>query len=109
MPRAPKHCAAAGCGHLVVGVTFCPQHKREAVRRKAPSPTSRLRDRAERRRRSDTVARWVAEHGWVCPGVRRPAHPSRDLTAEHVVAVTNGGLRGPLIVLCRSCNSRSGT
>src|SRR5262249_47217281 len=48
---------------------------------------------------------WVAEHGWVCPGWRRPAHPSRDLTVDHVVQLIDGGAafdRSNLRVVCRA-------
>ena len=93
MPRAPRHCHR--CDRT-------DQHGH-------PSPTSRASwNRAERERRAAAVQAWVAEHGWTCPGWQRPAHPSRDLTAAHRVAVVNGGTTSPLTVLCRSCNSRQG-
>jgi 5-methylcytosine-specific restriction enzyme A len=46
----------------------------------------------------------------------RAAHPwceecgaTEDLTADHLTAIANGGdPLGPLLVLCRSCNSRRG-
>lgn len=42
----------------------------------------------------------------VCPGWDRPAHPSDDLTADHVLPRARGGEQGgPLRVLCRPCNS----
>lgn len=31
-----------------------------------------------------------------------------DLTADHVIPVSQGGTNGPLRVLCRTCNSRRG-
>jgi 5-methylcytosine-specific restriction enzyme A len=82
----------------------------------------RVRDRAKRARRPDLHAdaqererrrRLVADHrariGDWCPGVpelRRGAHPSADLTADHLVEIAAGGLAsGPLVVRCRSCNS----
>lgn len=102
MPRAPKACGVFGCPERVVGVTYCPAHTK-----RPPSPSSILaRDPAERARRAAVVAAWVVEHGWVCPGWERPPHPSRDLTAAHIRAVARGGGKGPLTVLCRSCNSR---
>jgi hypothetical protein len=55
--------------------------------------------------------RVVADHrvlvrDW-CPGwERRPAHPSADLTADHIREVARGGdPYGPLVVRCRSCNA----
>ena len=46
----------------------------------------------------------MAANGWVCPGYRRLAHPSKRLTADHIVPASKGGRR--LAVLCVSCNSR---
>lgn len=64
----------------------------------------------ERAEREAIVATWRAEHGDWCPGWGRPAHPSQDLTADHVVAVAAGGdEHGPMSVLCRTCNGRKGT
>ena len=60
----------------------------------------------------EVVRAWVREQGWVCPGWRRPAHPSRRLTADHVVPLARGGAaldRGNLAVLCVDCNSRKWT
>jgi hypothetical protein len=60
-----------------------------------------------------TVADWVREHGYVCPGLEAselpegkgryatPAHPATDLTCDHR---PDGGRR----VLCRGCNGRLG-
>ncbi|MDN3356068.1 HNH endonuclease [Actinomadura sp. DC4] len=62
--------------------------------------------RNERRRRADLVRVHVEQYGWVCPGWQRDAHPSTDLTADHVNPRAAGGrIDGPLRVLCRSCNS----
>jgi hypothetical protein len=53
----------------------------------------------------------VADHraivGDWCPGwERHPAHPSADLTADHVKEVGAGGRPdGHLVVRCRSCNA----
>jgi hypothetical protein len=45
--------------------------------------------------------------GDFCPGwERRPAHPSADLTADHVKEVGAGGSPyGKLVVRCRGCNA----
>lgn len=60
----------------------------------------------EQQRRAKAVQAWVAVHGWLCPGWRRAAHESHDLTADHIHAVAAGGAEaGRLQVLCRSCNS----
>jgi 5-methylcytosine-specific restriction endonuclease McrA len=34
---------------------------------------------------------------------------TRDLTADHLIPVTDGHGKGPLRVLCRSCNSSRGS
>ena len=81
-------CPEPGCPTLTNGGP-CQQHRRE-------SPTYLVRDKAERNRRALTVAAWIAEHGWTCPGWQRPAHPSRDLTAAHTIAVALGGAHSPL-------------
>jgi hypothetical protein len=59
------------------------------------------------------IARHVGEHGWICPGdgPEHPAHPSRDLTLDHVLALEDGGApfdRANTRVLCRSWNSTLG-
>lgn len=66
------------------------------------------RSNAERKRRQAVLAAWIAEHGYICPGFGRPPHPSRDLTADHVLPQSLGGVNGPLRVLCRRCNTRRG-
>lgn len=103
MPRAPRKCPAPDCEHRFTGTrNTCPSH--------GPSPSSRASwSRPERNRRTEAVAAWVARHGWVCPGYQREQHESRDLTAAHSVAVSQGGQRSALTVLCRACNSRQGT
>ena len=95
-------CAEVGCPTLIPKAGRCQQHRRE-------SPTYLQRDHAERKRRARAVAEHVARFGWVCPGwppSGHAAHPCTDLTAAHHVAVVNGGIDGPLSVLCRSENSR---
>ena len=60
------------------------------------------------------IAKHVGQFGWVCPGdgAEHPSHPSHDLTADHVVAIEDGGSPFPLDdglrVLCRSWNSTLG-
>ena len=66
-------------------------------------------DRAERARRARVVRAHVEAHGHICPGFQREAHPATDLTADHAHGVAAGGdPRGPLAVLCRSCNGKKG-
>jgi hypothetical protein len=59
------------------------------------------------------IARHVGQYGYVCPGdgPEHPAHPTRDLTLDHVRALIDGGAPfdiGYCSVLCRSCNSTKG-
>jgi len=61
---------------------------------------------AEVRRRKATVDAWIASNGPMCPGWARSPHLSRDLTADHVIPRFYGGEDGPLVVRCRSCNTR---
>jgi hypothetical protein len=64
-------------------------------------------DTRERERRRRAVADHRAIVGDWCPGWQgRPAHPSADLTADHVKEVAAGGpVHGPLVVRCRACNT----
>ena len=83
----------------------CQRARDRAKRAKRPD----LDDAAERRRRRELVADHRARIGDWCPGVpelRRPTHPSADLTADHLVEVSLGGRPdGPLVVRCRTGNS----
>lgn len=59
------------------------------------------------------IVRHVGEFGWVCPGdgLEHPAHPSRDLTLDHVVQLQEDGAPfdpANTRVLCRSRNSANG-
>ncbi len=55
----------------------------------------------------------VGQFGWVClgDGPEHPAHPSHDLTTDHVLQLQEGGAlldRANTRVLCRSRNSANG-
>ena len=54
------------------------------------------------------VAEWLRVRGPVCPGYARPEHPSRNLTVDHRIQISKGGLDvvENKAILCRSCNSR---
>ena len=59
------------------------------------------------------IARHVGQHGYVCPGdgSEQPAHPTRDLTLDHVLALIDGGAPfdpANTRMLCRSRNSANG-
>ncbi len=48
-------------------------------------------------------------HGDVCFGDdEHDEHVTSDLTADHVIPISEGGMGGPLVVRCRSANSRDG-
>lgn len=74
-----------------------------------PNPAPRNRSHAEADRRRAAVQAHVAEFGWRCLGdADHEAHATTDLTADHVVPRVEGGENGPLVVRCRSSNSRRG-
>jgi 5-methylcytosine-specific restriction protein A len=94
------------CGRLS-NQARCPEHRRARERGRPQRPTNLTRDATERQRRADAVAAHRRTHGNWCPGYGVPAHPSSDLTADHVISVAMGGdPNGELQVLCRSCNGR---
>ncbi|TXG90681.1 hypothetical protein DW322_11215 [Rhodococcus rhodnii] len=108
MPRARNRvCSTPGCPRMQPE-TQCLEHRRDENRhRHATTPTKSTRDWAERQRRATAVNAHRARHGGWCPGYGVPAHHATDLTADHIVPVARGGdPRGPLTVLCRSCNGR---
>jgi hypothetical protein len=100
--------ACLGCGVLVRGASRCPRCKAGRERAKAARRPDRKRA-DETRRRREAVADHRARYGDWCPGVTelgRGAHPSADLTADHIHEVRLGGAEsGPLVVRCRPCNS----
>ena len=80
----------------------CPAHrgkKKDTRRKKSVSY-------AQRKYRKTAVDNYKKIYGNVCQGYRRKAHPSNDLTADHIVATARGGDEfGSLQIYCRSCNS----
>jgi 5-methylcytosine-specific restriction protein A len=85
----------------------CPDCQRvvEGAKLRAKRQVRPRASTAEERRRAAVVRAHRAEHGDVCPGWQRPAHPATDLTADHIVSVrASGSEAGPLSVLCRVCN-----
>jgi 5-methylcytosine-specific restriction enzyme A len=95
-----------GCKQPVRGKPRCGDCQRvQDQRKRARRPD--LDDARERERRRRVVADHRAIVGDWCPGwERRPAHPSADLTADHVREVAAGGPPdGRLVVRCRACNA----
>jgi 5-methylcytosine-specific restriction enzyme A len=97
------------CGVPTTG-SRCPTHQRQWILSHRGTTTQQGYGRAWRRLAEAAVREHVASHGWLCPGWKRPSHPSRDLTADHPIAKANGGpvLPDQIDVLCRSCNSSKG-
>jgi 5-methylcytosine-specific restriction enzyme A len=102
-----RPCLVRGCRNVVRGKSYCTDHRRAKNQAKTARRPDLHNDAKERERRR----RAVADHRWIvgdwCPGwERRPAHPSADLTADHVREVAAGGdPRGKLVIRCRSCNA----
>jgi hypothetical protein len=95
------------CGKQVRGKPRCRDcHARIEQRKRTRRPD--LDNHHERERRRRLVADHRATVGDWCPGLEdHPAHPSADLTADHVIEVAVSGLTtGPLRVLCRQENGR---
>jgi 5-methylcytosine-specific restriction protein A len=96
-----------GCGKSVRGKPRCVDCARDYERAKRARRPDLYADATERRRRARVVADHRAMVGDWCPGWgKQPAHPSADLTADHVKEVAKGGRPdGRLVVRCRSCNA----
>jgi 5-methylcytosine-specific restriction enzyme A len=104
--RSPPKCVGH-CGRRVVYGDRCPDCQRTRDKVKAVRRPDLHNDAKERERRRRVVADHRVLVGDWCPGwERRPAHPSADLTADHIREVARGGdPYGPLVVRCRSCNA----
>jgi 5-methylcytosine-specific restriction enzyme A len=95
------------CGQVVRGKPRCRDcHAKRDQLKRARRPDLH-NDAHERERRRRIVADHRALLGDWCPGwAKQPAHPSADLTADHVKEVAQGGRPdGWLVVRCRSCNA----
>ena len=99
--------ACLGCGTQIRGKPRCSDCQRQRDRAKAARRPDLHADAHERERKRRVVADHRAIVGDWCPGwERRPAHPSADLTADHVREVAAGGRPdGRPVVRCRSCNA----
>jgi 5-methylcytosine-specific restriction protein A len=108
MTRARNRvCSEPGCPNIQPAPR-CRVHRsaRDAHQRRT-TPTKVTRDWHERQRRKGAVDAHRQVHGNWCPGYRIAPHRAEDLTADHITPIDLGGdPRGPLAVLCRSCNSR---
>ncbi|MFL5910529.1 MAG: HNH endonuclease [Gaiellaceae bacterium] len=108
-PRRPRPCLV--CGTLTRNASRCDTHQAQwqaQQDRTRGSAHQRGYTQQWRTTAAAAVAQHRAEHGDFCPGWRVPAHPSTDLTADHIVPKAAGGTDEPsnVQVLCRGCNSR---
>ncbi|MFB7905219.1 HNH endonuclease signature motif containing protein [Kitasatospora sp. NPDC056076] len=99
------------CGRLTRNPSRCDQHQAEwqtEQDRRRGSATQRGYGAAYQRNAAAVLADHRRTHGAVCPGYSAPAHPSTDLTVDHILPKSRGGddERENLTVLCRACNSR---
>lgn len=84
------------CGTLTTNRSYCTTcTKRNEAKRNARRIWYQGAWQRESKQARDE---WVAEHGWVCPGVGRPAHPATSLQLDHTLG----------IVCCGSCNVAAG-
>lgn len=103
---APRPCLV--CGTPADGPR-CPAHQLRKPASRAPGY-----DRRHRAITEQTIARWVAQQGWICPGWRRPEHPVAPggLEGDHIIprAVWPDLAYDPtgFIPLCRVCNASKG-
>jgi 5-methylcytosine-specific restriction enzyme A len=107
MRNLVRPCLTRRCTNVVRGKPYCHDCQRTRDRVKRVRRPDLHNDAKERERRRRIVADHRAIVGDWCPGwERRPAHPSADLTADHVKEVARGGRPdGRLVVRCRSCNA----
>lgn len=89
-----RPCIVNGCPNLSSAGSRCRAHELPAY------------PHAERQRMASAVLLHLERYGPWCPGYAVPPHQATDLTADHVTPRRNGGLGGPLSVLCRACNGR---
>jgi hypothetical protein len=98
------------CGRLAAQGSRCLKHPRTSgLGVNHATHTDRRWVRLSQR----MIARHVGQFGCVCPGdgPEHPAHPSHDLTTDHVQALMVGGARfdpANTRILCRSRNSELG-
>lgn len=94
MPRPPRPCL--DCGQLTSARSRCTRCQQAWDRNRNHQRPWYHGDWQTRSRQARDA--WVNQHGWVCPGHQRPAHPANRLELDH----TTGQ------VLCHACNVSAG-
>lgn len=97
------------CGTTTLNATSrCGKHPRAGGTSSGRGARKVYDSRAWKRLRATKLAEHRARYGDVCPGWSRPAHPSRQLTLDHVhpLAMGGAGITDAVQVLCASCNTR---
>lgn len=95
-----------------VPCSACRQLRLVTLEEKYPATSGRRGyDAAWRKLATAAVAHHVRDHGWICPGWRRPPHHVHpgELECDHLDPDKRDGLTADDVqVLCHSCNSRKG-
>lgn len=107
MPKRP----CLDCGRLTTNRSRCDTHQaswQARQDRRRGSATARGYDATWRRNVARALAKHRAQYGNWCPGWKVDAHPSPDLTGDHITPLARGGTNQPdnIQVLCRACNAR---
>lgn len=107
MPKRP----CLECARLTTNPSRCDEHQAAWQRRqdqRRGSAAQRGYDVTWRRNVARALATHRSQYGDWCPGYRVPAHPSTDLTGDHITPLARGGTNDPanIQILCRPCNSR---
>jgi 5-methylcytosine-specific restriction enzyme A len=101
MPRAPKPCGRPGCGYLVRGTTYCPDHSsgwKASLRTASSKRTSTQAWKVQR-------AKALQRDAHMCV-VRGPRCLGRADQVDHVISVANGGTDDlpNLASTCKPCH-----
>lgn len=108
--RASRRCAFPGCTQPGTP-SRCTQHQaQQDAQQWRTTPTKAARTYPVRQHRAAAVKAHVAKHGWVCLGDQHhPPHATHDLVADDPIPIArHGDPMQPLVVMCRSANSRKG-
>lgn len=108
--RARKRCSFPGCTQAGKPSRCDQHHSQYQAGMYRTTPTKVARTPAVRQHRAAAVGTHVALHGWVCLGDEdHERHETHDLVADDPIPIARGGdPMQPLVVMCRSANSRKG-